>query len=46
MYRVLEFGGAAAGYAGRLFLQAGCAVTRVDEVPVGKDVAQDRLIYI
>ncbi len=39
MYRVLEFGGAAAGYAGRLFLQAGCAVTRVDEAPVGKDVA-------
>ncbi len=39
MYRILEFGGAAAGYAGRLFLQAGCAVTRVDEAPVGKDVA-------
>ena len=47
MYRVLEFGGAAAGYAGRLFLQSGCDVTRVDREPVGDDVAARSLdIYL
>ena len=46
MFRVLEFGGAAAGYAGRLFMQAGCDVTRIDREAAADDIGMLRRLIL
>ena len=41
MDRVLEIGGFAAGYCGRLFVQAGCEVVRVEAEPLAPGAVSD-----